>query len=64
MFVWIKISCITGFRFAILELKTTLANVLRKLELSAVVPEHEIILANDAVLRALNGILINATFRT
>lgn len=56
-------NCI-GERFAMHQLKTTIANVLRKIELSAVIPEHKIELSNVSVLKPSNGIIINAKVRT
>lgn len=46
-----------------LQLKLTLAYLLRKIELSSTVPEHKIKLANDAVLKAVNGVKINIKIR-
>lgn len=52
-----------GQRFAMLQLKTTFANILRKLEVTPVIPEHKVKLANDAILKAVNGIPINVKVR-
>lgn len=42
-----------------LQLKITFVNILRKLELSAVVPEHKLRLGSDAILKPINGLPIN-----
>lgn len=52
-----------GQRFAMIELKVTIANVLRKLKLEAVVPEHRLKIATDVILKPLNGAPVNVKVR-
>lgn len=45
------------------QLKVTLANILRNFIILPVVPEHELILANDSVLTSSNGFPIKIQVR-
>lgn len=58
-----KIIPISGQRFAMVQLKTTFANILRNLELLPVIPEHKCLLGNDAILKSMNGIPIQVKLR-
>lgn len=55
---YINKQIIAGQRFAMVQMKLTLANVIRNFKLEAIVPEHKFHLANDAILKSLNGIPI------
>ncbi|KAI4465938.1 cytochrome p450 family 4 [Holotrichia oblita] len=55
-------NCI-GQKFAMLEMKSTMSSVLRNFELLPPVPDHKMILKNDAVLKSDNGVFIRNTYR-
>ncbi|KAK9720578.1 Cytochrome P450 [Popillia japonica] len=55
-------NCI-GQKFAMLEMKSTISNVLRNFELLPPVPDHKMILKNDAVLKSDNGVFIGLRSR-
>lgn len=50
-------NCI-GQKFAMLEIKSVVMNVLRNFELLAPVPDHKIILRSEGVLKSGNGVYI------
>lgn len=50
--------CFSGQKFAMLELKVTVAKVLRHFELLPAVPEHKPILLAQAILNSANGVCI------
>ncbi|KRT82401.1 cytochrome P450 [Oryctes borbonicus] len=55
-------NCI-GQKYATINTKITIANVLRHFVLQPVEPAHKPILANDAVLKSMNGLLIKLKLR-
>nr|AVM18974.1 odorant degrading protein 4 [Holotrichia parallela] len=48
-------NCI-GQKFAMLEMKSTISQVLRNFELLSAVPEHKVLLQSEAVLKSANGV--------
>ncbi|KAJ8943363.1 hypothetical protein NQ318_002596 [Aromia moschata] len=50
-------NCI-GQKFAIMEMKSVISNVLRHYELLATCPRHELMLAAETVLKSANGVRI------
>ncbi|KAI4471061.1 cytochrome p450 family 4 [Holotrichia oblita] len=55
-------NCI-GQKYATINMKITIANILRYFEVHPVVPAHTPILANDAVLKSTNGLPIKLKLR-
>ncbi|KAK9679812.1 Cytochrome P450 [Popillia japonica] len=55
-------NCI-GQKYALINCKTTIANVIRHFLVLPVVPQHEVILLNDAVLKSANGLLLKLACR-
>lgn len=49
---------VTGQKFAMLEMKSTISNVLRNFELFPAVPEHKVVLKSAAVLKSYTGVVI------
>lgn len=58
------ILLISGQKFAMLEMKCTLAKILRNFELLPAIPEHKLVLAAETVLKSANGINIRLKKRT
>ncbi|GJQ70762.1 hypothetical protein Trydic_g694 [Trypoxylus dichotomus] len=56
-------NCI-GQKYALINSKITIANIVRHFILQSVVPEHKIIFHNDAVLKSTNGLPIKLVCRT
>jgi hypothetical protein len=54
---------IAGQKFAMLELKSTVSNVLKHYHLSPAPPNHQPILIAEAILKSSNGIRICLTKR-
>lgn len=53
----------SGQKYATINMKITIANILRNFEVYPVVPAHTPILANDAVLKSTNGLPIKLKLR-
>ncbi|VEN60879.1 unnamed protein product [Callosobruchus maculatus] len=56
-------NCI-GQKFAMLEMKSILSRILRTFRLLPTVPEHQLELTSEAVLKSYNGIYIRVLERT
>lgn len=53
-----QIFLFSGQKFAMLEMKSTISRILRNFEVLPAVPEHNLILISEAVLKSKNGMMV------